>query len=90
VGLGITYGSMALMGASMVLGGVASLISRPSVPQQQAAIEPGNRAAVEDRPSFLFNGVVNNTTQGVPVPLVFGRHLVGSTVILAGINAEDI
>ena len=49
-----------------------------------------DRAAPDDRPSFLFNGVTNNSQQGGPVPLVFGTHLVGSVVINAGLNAEDI
>lgn len=86
--LGISYSSIALMGGAMVLGGVASLISRPTPQQTQA--QSTDRALVEDRPSFLFNGTVNNTTQGGPVPLVFGTHLVGSIVISAGINAEDV
>ncbi|HKU98176.1 MAG TPA: hypothetical protein VJR58_22990, partial [Vineibacter sp.] len=88
--MGISYGAIALMGASMVLGGIASMISRPTTPQVAAAADPTSTARPEDRPSFMFQGVVNNTTQGGPVPLVFGRHLVGSVVISAGIAVEDI
>jgi predicted phage tail protein len=88
--MGISYGAIALMGASMVLGGIASMISRPTTPQVAAAADPTASARPEDRPSFMFQGVVNNTTQGGPVPLVFGRHLVGSVVISAGIAVEDI
>jgi predicted phage tail protein len=84
--LGITYGTIAMTGASMVLGGVAGLLS----PGPQVQKQPTDMAAAEDQPSFLFNGVTNNTQAGGPVPLVFGTHLVGSIVISAAIHTEDI
>jgi len=83
--LGMSYGSVVLLGASMILGGISSLLTQS--PSSDAATD---RAAPDDRPSFLFNGVSNNSQQGGPVPLVFGTHLVGSVVIGAGLNAEDI
>ena len=84
-GTGLTYGSVILLGASMVLSGISALLTQPP-PAAQAT----DYARPEDRPSFLFNGVTNNTQQGGPVPLVFGRHMTGSVVVLAGLNAEDI
>jgi predicted phage tail protein len=87
--MGISYGSVVLLGASMVLGGVASLLTQTPQPQQGQE-SPTDFARPEDRPSFLFNGVTNNSQQGGPVPLVFGTHLVGSVVVSAGLNAEDI
>jgi predicted phage tail protein len=83
--LGMSYGSVVLLGASMILGGISALLTQP--PQSDAATD---RAAPADRPSFLFNGVTNNSQPGGPVPLVFGTHLVGSVVVGAGLNAEDI
>jgi len=83
--MGVSYGSIVLMGASMVLGGVSALLSQGPTPDAAT-----DRAAPDDRPSFLFNGVTNNSQQGGPVPLVFGTHLVGSVVINAGLSAEDI
>lgn len=44
----------------------------------------------EERPSFLYSGPVNTTAQGHAVPIVYGVHMVGSTVISAGITVEDI
>ena len=87
---GITAMNVAVLGASMVLGGVASMIAQPpqAIPGQGSPTEMAK--PTEDRPSFLFNGVVNNSQQGGPVPLVFGTHLVGSVVVLAGLTAEDI
>lgn len=74
--------AMFSMGVSLGLGGVAQLIS----PQQKglsAADRPDNGA------SYNFNGVVNTSAQGNPVPLLYGRMIVGGAVISAGIFAED-
>ena len=83
--LGLTAGQVVLVGASMVIAGVMGLLVQPPSPDS-----PTDNAAPADRPSFLFNGVTNNSQQGGPVPLVFGTHLVGSVVINAGLSAEDI
>ncbi len=39
--------------------------------------------------SYTFNGPVNTTAQGDPVPLGYGRMIVGSAVISAGIYSAD-
>ena len=46
----------------------------------QAAInQRGTTESVpENRPSFLFNGAVNTSRQGNPVPLCYGQMVVGS------------
>jgi predicted phage tail protein len=82
VGAGVSVG---LTGVSMVAGGIAGLLTSPPT-----ARTPTANAAPADQPSFLFNGVTNNSQQGSPVPLVFGTHLVGSIVVAAGLNSEDI
>jgi len=71
-------GSMAFsFGASLVLGGLATALSKaPPAPTY------GN--------SYLFNGAVNTTSQGNPVPILYGRLMVGSQVASAGIYAYDI
>jgi len=71
-------------GASLVIGGAMQLMtSAPKVGDYQAA------EVTAQRPSFLFNGVVNTVEQGGPVPLVYGIHLTGSTVISAGMTVEQ-
>jgi predicted phage tail protein len=72
-------------GISMIAGGIAGLLT--TTPKSPIATEQANP---NDRPSFLFNGVTNNSQQGGPVPLVFGTHLVGSIVVSAGLNTEWI
>ena len=70
-------GIMASMGASLILGGVVQLLS----PQQATA---GSGDSAENTPSYNFNGPVNTTAQGHPVPLAYGRIMAGSAVISAG------
>ena len=48
----------------------------------------GDRA--DNRPSFMFNGAVNVMEQGGPVPIVYGKFRVGSTVVSGGIDVEQI
>ncbi|WP_312538252.1 tail assembly protein [Achromobacter mucicolens] len=70
------------MGVAMAMGGVVQMLS----PQQKglsAADSPENGA------SYNFNGPVNTSAQGNPVPVLYGRMIVGSSVISAGIFAED-
>jgi predicted phage tail protein len=83
----ITAGSVAFtVGMSLVFGGVAGLLT----PRLAAAGAATEMARPEDRPSFLFNGAVNNSIQGSPVPVVMGTHLVGSILISASIDVGDI
>lgn len=73
------------MTASGVAAGAAALLTQPP-----AVGNPNDRNSPQDASSFLFNGVTNNSQQGMPVPLVYGTHLVGSIVVDGGINVEDI
>jgi predicted phage tail protein len=88
--MGVSAASVAVLGASMVLGGVAGMLTQSPKGIAGVNASPTDTAAPEDRPSFLFNGIVNNTQQGGPVPLVFGTHLTGSVVISANVDAADI
>ena len=88
--MGVSAASVAVLGASMVLGGVAGMLAQPPQGIPGVNASPTDTAAPEDRPSFLFNGIVNNTQQGGPVPLVFGTHLVGSIVVSGSVDASDI
>ena len=68
------------LGASMVLGGVVELLS-PTTSTDTATAE-----SVTNTPSYNFNGPVNTTAQGHPVPLCYGEMIVGSAVISAGMT----
>jgi predicted phage tail protein len=70
------------IGVSLVLGGVAQMLSPPK------DLSPGSQDT--SSPSYAFNGAVNTTAQGNPVPVGYGRLIVGSAVISAGISTQDI
>ena len=74
------------VGASLVLGGVAQLLTPvPTVPQGAAS-----NTDQDPRKSYSFSGIQQTTRQGVPVPIVYGETLVGSVVISAGIDTVQV
>jgi len=73
------------IGASLVLGGVAQMIS----PQpNMGGLTSGREAARLE--SFTFSGIVNTAKQGMPVPVAYGRVFVGSAVISAGLDVDQL
>ena len=73
------------IGAAMAIGGVIQMLSPvPKTPSQQ------EQSGTENKPSYLFNGAFNSTQQGLPVPVVYGHMLVGSSVVAIGTWAEAI
>ena len=86
-GAGAPFGSAVIMlGVSMMIGGVIQLLS-----PQPAGFSAGtlNQGGPNNGASYNFNGPVNTTLQGNPVPLLYGRMIVGSAVISAGIYSAD-
>jgi predicted phage tail protein len=83
-GAWMTWGSLALFGGVLALGGVSQLIAQTP----QTAYDA--RDSADDRKSFLFNGAVNSIEQGTVLPIVLGRHMVGSTVVSGGILSKKI
>lgn len=81
-GYGFIASAAGTIGASLVLGGVAQLLTKR--PDLTAGNEP------QSSPSYVFNGAVNTSAQGHPVPLGYGRVRVGSAVISVGVSTEDI
>ena len=95
--------AIGFIGASLVLSGTAQLLSPTisdnpgtfgaSSPTRQRARDsftPENNEIADNRASYIFNGAVNLTAQGNPVPLLYGRMRVGSVVVSAGLSTEDI
>ena len=70
------------IGISLALGGVMQMLS----PQQRGL---STRDNPENGASYNFNGPVNTTAQGNPVPVLYGEMIVGSAVASAGIFAEN-
>ncbi|QCU53097.1 tail assembly protein [Burkholderia pseudomallei] len=78
-GIGAVIGNM---GVAMMAGGISQLLA-PSPLGLSAKDSPQNQA------SYVFNGPVNTTAQGGPVPVLYGELEIGSAVGSAGIYAED-
>lgn len=80
-----TISSLYAAGAMMALGGVVQMLS----PQQNLSAQDANNAP-DNKPSYTFNGAVNTSAQGYPVPIGYGRMMVGSAVISGGITVEEL
>lgn len=85
---GLTYGwaapvggAMIKMGVAMVAGGIIQMLT--PMPKSSAADTKDANA------SYTFNGAVNTQAQGNPVPLAYGRLIIGSAVISASIIANQ-
>ena len=70
LGTGLSY-----LGTGLLLGGAAMMLA-PDVPD-------GNSS--EKSENYLFGGPVNTVKQGEPIPLVYGRAIVGSKTISASL-----
>ena len=79
-GVSVAVGSV---GLSLVLGGVAQMLS-PTQSFEQRKFEEAQQLD-----SFSFSGIVNTARQGVPVPIVLGRAYAGSVVISSGLDVEQ-
>jgi len=85
VAFGVALNATVLgIGASLVLGGVAQMIS----PQPELGFNAGKEAARLE--SFTFSGIVNTSKQGLPVPIAYGRPFTGSAVISSGLDVDQL
>ena len=87
------------IGASLILSGTAQLLSPqpadlPGITGGSAgrrdSFDPARNDPADNRSSYIYNGAVNLTAQGNPVPVCYGRMRVGSVVVSAGVSTTDI
>lgn len=78
----VTGAAIIKLGALQMIGGIIQMLS----PQQAGA---SAKDSPENTASYNFNGAVNTTAQGNPVPVLYGRMIVGSAVISGGILSQD-
>lgn len=77
-GIGLTAGKVASIGFSLLLSGIGQMLAPK--PKKE-----------KDNSSYLFNNGPNVTTEGGPVPLVYGFNVRTNPVIIGvGISVEDI
>lgn len=80
---GTPWGTAMLnIGASMIIGGVIEMLS----PQQKIGTSSTNNALS----SYSFGSSANVAGQGYAIPVGYGRMLVGSIAVAAGIYAENM
>lgn len=73
-------------GVALMVGGVAQMLT----PTPKTTTSVPDFTEQTNTQSYVFNGSVNVTAQGNPVPIGYGRMIVGSAVISAGIQTVDI
>ena len=82
-GIGTT---LSIVGASLVLGGIAQLITPVTKTSQGSGAGSDN----DPRKTYNFSGIQQTSRQGVPVPCVYGLTLVGSVTISAGTDTVQV
>jgi predicted phage tail protein len=71
------------MGVSMMIGGVAMMLAGVA----KADTTP---AAQAEKLSYNFNGPSNRMQQGMPVPVGYGRMIIGAMPISAGLSVDNL
>ncbi|HCI88976.1 MAG TPA: hypothetical protein DHV53_10065 [Gammaproteobacteria bacterium] len=101
---GTVAGMIGSIGASLVLGGVAQLVSPvPSIGSSGSSLAglPASGTAGgynstrgteldPDEESYNFSGLNNTSKAGVPIPVVLGEMVVGSVTISAGLDTYQM
>lgn len=72
-------------GGLVAMGMVGSALLNSGVAEYMAPKKPGEKGD-----AFLFDGPVNTTKQGVPVPLAYGQLLVGGATISFGFTDDEV
>jgi predicted phage tail protein len=73
-----------IAGIGLVAAGVIALLSRPPQFEDFREVQGGGRT------SYLFNGPQNTVREGGPVPVGYGRLMVGSQVIAASYEVTNM
>jgi predicted phage tail protein len=79
-GSSITFG----LGTSLVLGGIAQLLT----PTPKLSVGPDSET--DPRKNYSFSSIQNTSRQGTPVPIVYGEMIVGSIVISVGLDIDQV
>lgn len=73
------------LGAGLIISGLATMLFAPPKPKSAS-----DRENPLNRPSYSFDGPVNTAQQGNPVGVGYGRMIIGSQVISAGLYVESL
>tara|TARA_Y100000401_G_scaffold94780_1_gene81351 strand:- start:1845 stop:2429 length:585 start_codon:yes stop_codon:yes gene_type:complete len=76
--------ALTMIGTNLIVSGITDLLSPDP--------KPFNSQRQEDPqdPNYSFSGLLNNSKQGVPINIVYGETLVGSTVVSSSIDTFQV
>ena len=95
---GLAAGFVGSVGVALALSGVSQLLTPTPQLGQVGNLSTGvgsrfastENTELDPQKSYSFSGIQNTSKQGVPVPLIYGETYVGSIVISAGIDTDNI
>ena len=92
-GAGLLYfgegSTMKIIGASLLFSGLSDTLSKPpDKPEDRLITNPSSDPQALSQ-SYLFGGPVNVINEGGPVPIGYGRLVVGSQVILTSYEVDQ-
>jgi|21_taG_2_1085346.scaffolds.fasta_scaffold04122_3 predicted phage tail protein len=76
--MGALQATAMFMGGALMAGGAAMMLA-PTI----------DGSAGNEEQSYLFDGAINSVKQGTPVPVLYGRMIVGGSVISASIKSNQ-
>ena len=79
-----------LGGATAVIGNIGIALALTGLSQMLTPVPPVEEREQDPRLSFNFSGIQNTSRAGVPVPVIYGELIVGSVVISAAIENEQV
>ena len=98
--LGIMLGAASLLTATSAMGamigimliaqGISNMLSKPPEMPEQRQIQNPSSDPTQLANSYLFNGPVNVLNEGGPVPIGYGRAMVGSQVIMSSYSVKKV
>ena len=87
VGTGAVPSALAAAAGNIGIGLVFMGIAQTLSPQPSLDSTLDESAQLE---SFSFSNVVNTSKQGLPVPIAYGRVVVGSAIISSGLDVDEV
>ena len=79
-----------LGGATAVIGNIGIALALTGLSQMLTPVEDVKEEEQDPRRSFNFSGIQNTSRAGAPVPVIYGQTMVGSVVISANIENEQV
>ena len=85
-----TTGMAAIMSVMLIATGISNLLAEPpELPEQRQITNPSSDPQ-QLANSYLFNGPVNIINEGGPVPIGYGRLIVGSQTIMSAYDVRKV